>query len=56
MKSKDVCYLKYFVSQCREKIEDREIAPEKSSIDKDYFAMHEALLKAAVTRMNELTC
>ena len=56
MKSKDVCYLKYFVSQCREKIENREIALEKSSIDKDYFVMYKSLLKAAVTRMNELTC
>ena len=56
MKSKDIKYLKYFARECREKIENREIAPEKTSIDWDYFTMYEALLKATVTRLNELTC
>ena len=56
MKSKDVNYLKYFASQCHEKIENREIAPEKTSIDWDYFVMYELLLKATITRLDELTC
>ena len=56
MKCKDVNYLKYFEKQCREKIENREIAPEKTSVDRDYFNMYEALLKDANNRLNELSC
>ena len=56
MKSKDVKYLKYFARECCEKIENREIAPEKTKVDWDYFTMHEALLKDTVSRLNELTC
>ena len=37
MKSKDTRYLKYFAQQCQEKIENREIVPEKSTIDWDFF-------------------
>ena len=54
MKCKDVNYLKYFEKQCREKIENREIAPEKTSVDRDYLTMYESLLKATVERLNEL--
>ena len=56
MKSKDVKYLKYFEKECREKIENREIAPEKTRIDRDYFTMYEALLIATIVRLNELKC
>ena len=56
MKSKDVNYLKYFAKQCREKIENREIAPEKTNVDRDYLTMHEALLKSAMNRLNYLSC
>ena len=49
MKSKDVKYLKYFARECREKIENREIAPEKTNVDWDYFTMFEALLKATIS-------
>ena len=56
MKCKDVKYLKYFEKECREKIENREIAPEKTTIDRDYFSMHEALLKATTVRLDELSC
>ena len=55
MKSKDVNYLKYFAKQCQEKITNREIAPEKTRIDRDYFAMYEALLMATTTRLHELS-
>ena len=55
MKSKDVKYLKYFERECRDKIENREIAPEKTTIDWDYFVMYEAVLKATITRLNELS-
>ena len=55
MKCKDVKYLKYFEKECREKIENREIAPEKTRIDRDYFTMYEALLMATTTRLNELS-
>ena len=53
MKCKDVKYLKYFEKECREKIENREIAPEKTKIDRDYLTMYEVLLKTTVTRLNE---
>ena len=56
MKSKDVNYLKYFAKQCREKIENREIAPEKTSVDRDYVIMYQTLLKATIDRLNELSC
>ena len=56
MKCKDVKYLKYFEKECREKIENREIAPEKTSVDRDYMTMYETLLKAAMNRLNEITC
>ena len=56
MKSKDVNYLKYFAKQCQEKIANREIAPEKTSVDRDYLTMHEALLKSAMNRLHELKC
>ena len=56
MKCKDVKYLKYFEKECREKIENREIAPEKTTIDRDYFTMYEALLKATTVRLDELSC
>ena len=56
MKSKDLRYLKNFVRQCQEKIENREIAPKKTRIDRDYFIMHQALLKSAITGLNELKC
>ena len=56
MKCRDVKYLKYFQKECREKIENREIAPEKTRIDLDYFTMYEALLKATVARLHELIC
>ena len=56
MKSKDVNYLKYFAKRCCEKIENREIAPKKTRIDRDYFVMHKALLKSAMTRLNEWSC
>ena len=55
-KSKDICYLNYFAQQCREKIENREIAPEKTCIDRDYFTMYKALLKAALTQAQVLSC
>jgi hypothetical protein len=55
MKCKDVKYLKYFEKECREKIENREIAPEKTKIDRDYLTMYEDLLKATVARLNELS-
>ena len=56
MKSKDVKYLKYFVKQCQEKIANRENAPDKTYVDRDYFTMYEALLKATSNRLNELSC
>ena len=56
MKSKDVNYLKYFAKQCQEKIANRENAPEKTCVDRDYLTMHEALLKATNNRLNELSC
>ena len=55
-KSKDLRYLKTFVRQCQEKIENREIAPEKTRIDRDYFIMHQALLNSAINRLNEFKC
>ena len=55
MKCKDVKYLKYFEKECREKIENREIAPEKTKVDRDYFTMYETLLMATTTRLNELS-
>ena len=54
MKCKDVKYLKYFEKECREKIENREIAPEKTSVDRDYFTMYANLQKDVVIRMHEL--
>ena len=54
MNCKDVKYLKYFEKECREKIENREIAPEKTIIDRDYFTMYTTLQKVAVIRMHEL--
>ena len=54
MKSKDVKYLKYFEKECREKIENREIAPEKTKVDRDYFTMYESLIMIAVNRLKEL--
>ena len=56
MKSKDLRYLKNFVRQCQEKIENREIAPEKTRIDRDYFIIHRALLNSAINRLNEFSC
>ena len=56
MKCKDVNYLKYFEKQCREKIENREIAPEKTRVDRDYLTMYDNLLTATVYRLNELRC
>ena len=44
-KSKDVHYLKYFVQECLEKIENREIAPDQTHVDRDYFIMYETLLR-----------
>ena len=55
-KSKDIRYLKYFAQQCQEKIENREIAPEKTHIDSDYFVMCEFFLKDTLERLHELTC
>ena len=55
MKSKDVNYLKYFAKQCQEKIANREIAPDKTYVDRDYLTMYEALLKSAITRLNEIS-
>ena len=54
MKSKDKKYLEYFAQQCQEKIENREIAPEKTKVDSDYFTMYNTLLQAAVIRLHEL--
>ena len=54
MKSKDVNYLKYFAKQCCEKIENREIAPEKTNVDRDYFTMYTTLRRVAVIRLHEL--
>ena len=54
-KLKDVRYLKYFAQQCQEKMENREIAPEKICIDRDYFIMYKALLKAALTQAHVLS-
>ena len=48
MKSKDTRYLKYFAQQCQEKIANREIAPEKTTMDRDYFVMYDTLRKAAL--------
>ena len=56
MKSKDVNYLKYFAKQCQEKIANRENAPEKTHVDRDYLTMHETLLKDTSNRLNELSC
>ena len=56
MKSKDVNYLKYFAKQCQEKIANRENAPEKTYVDRDYLTMYESLLKATMNRLNELSC
>ena len=56
MKSKDVNYLKYFAKQCQEKIANREIAPEKTRVDRDYFIMYQSLLKTTTNRLNELSC
>ena len=53
MKCKDTRYLKYFAQQCQEKIENREIAPEKTTMDRDYFVMYDTLRKAALIRLNE---
>ena len=54
MKSKDVGYLKYFAKECTEKIENREIVPEKTKMDRDYFTMYAALRRVAVIRLHEL--
>ena len=56
IKSKDTCYLKYFAQQCQEKMENREIVPEKTSIDRDYFIIRESLLKSALARLNKISC
>ena len=54
MKSKDVNYLKYFAKQCQEKIANRENAPEKTYVDRDYLTMYQVLLKDASERLSEL--
>ena len=54
MKSKDVGYLKYFAKECAEKIENREIASEKTKVDRDYFTMYATLRRVAVIRLHEL--
>ena len=54
MKSKDVNYLKYFAKQCQEKITNRDNAPEKTHVDRDYFTMYETLLKAVSNILNDL--
>ena len=54
MKSKDVGYLKYFAKECTEKIENREIAPETTKVDRDYFTMYAVLRTIAVIRLHKL--
>ena len=54
MKCKDVNYLKYFEKDCCEKIKNREISPEKTCVDRDYFTMYATLQQAAVIRLHEL--
>ena len=54
IKCKDVKYLKYFEKDCREKIANREIAPEKTSVDRDYLTMYESLLHDTNERLIEL--
>ena len=56
MKSKDINYLKYFAKQCQEKIANREIAPEKTHVDRDYVIMYQSLLNATSKRLTELGC
>ena len=56
MKCKDVKYLKYFEKECREKIENRQIAPEKTSVDRDYLTMYEVLLNITSKTLTELGC
>ena len=56
MKSKDVNYLQYFAKQCQEKIANRENAPEKTTVDRDYLIMYQSLLNATSERLSELGC
>ena len=55
-KSKDIWYLKYLAQQSQEKLENREIVPEISHIDRSYFVMYEVLLKDTLERLHELSC